>query len=69
MKKPLTKKQHQTLEFLENFYYNKGYMPSIVEIGKKFNGAISSIHQRLEYLQSKGWIKRNKGKPRWIVFK
>lgn len=58
-KKPLTKIQHQTLEFIKEFFKKNGYMPSLSDIGKKFKiVSTSSASERLQTLIKKGYIKR-----------
>lgn len=66
MKKPLTKTQHATLDYLK--MYNKhGFMPSIAEMSEFFGVSISTAWERIKMLQDKGWVERKKNQSRWIV--
>lgn len=70
MKKPLTEKQKEVLDFL--IKYNETYeiMPTLNEIKKKFK--LSGESHALYYLmslQKKGYITREKGFTRHIIIK
>jgi len=64
-KQPITKKQMQTLAFIRVYHKRRGYMPSLAEIGKRFNLCISSVWERLDRLEKSGYIER-RNSPRWI---
>lgn len=64
-KQPLTKKQMQTLAFIKVYYNRHGYMPSLAEIGKRFSIRVSSVWERLDRLEKRGYIER-RNSPRWI---
>ena len=56
---PLTKRQREILDFLNEFIQQHGYAPSLEEIGKKFSlSSLATVHKHLTNLQEKGFIKR-----------
>ncbi len=69
MKQPLTKIEKLTLDFLIEFYRKNGFMPSQRETGKKFKRCASSIFERLNGLENKGWIHKEWNRKRWIIIK
>jgi len=68
MKQPLTPKQLKTLKFLKQFSERKGYMPSLLEIGKRFKlTSKSSMWMRVYYLEQAGYIKKKRYHRRSII--
>ena len=62
---PLTKRQRQILDFIEEFREENGYMPSIEEIGYKFNlSSPATVHEHLKNLERKGMLRRDKHRSR-----
>jgi repressor LexA len=56
---PLTKRQREILDYLNEFIQQHGYAPSLEEIGKKFAlSSLATVHKHLTNLQQKGFIKR-----------
>ena len=56
---PLTKRQREILDYLNEFISQHGYAPSLEEIGKKFGlSSLATVHKHLTNLQDKGFIKR-----------
>ena len=56
---PLTKRQREILDFLNEFIARHGYAPSLEEIGKRFSlSSLATVHKHLSNLQEKGFIKR-----------
>src|SRR3954463_543134 len=56
---PLTKRQREILDYLNDFIQQHGYAPSLEEIGKKFGlSSLATVHKHLTNLQEKGCIKR-----------
>jgi repressor LexA len=56
---PLTKRQREILDYLNEFIQHHGYAPSLEEIGKRFNlSSLATVHKHLTNLQDKGFIKR-----------
>jgi len=55
---PLTKKQHQILEFIRDFIIDNGYSPSLREIAKHFRlSSVATVHQHIKALEEKGYLK------------
>ncbi len=56
---PLTKRQREILDYLNEFIQQHGYAPSLEEIGRKFNlSSLATVHKHLTNLQDKGFIRR-----------
>src|SRR6187200_3100523 len=56
---PLTKRQREILDYLNEFISQHGYAPSLEEIGKRFGlSSLATVHKHLTNLQEKGFIKR-----------
>jgi repressor LexA len=63
----LSKRQHAILEFIKKEVKDKGYPPSVREIGEAVGLASSStVHGHLARLEKKGYIRRDPTKPRAI---
>ena len=61
----LNKRQVAILEFIRSFIREKGYPPSVREIGKAVGlSSSASIHTHLQKLEAGGYIQRNPSKPR-----
>ena len=56
---PLTKRQREVLDYLNDFIQQHGYAPSLEEIGRRFGlSSLATVHKHLTNLQEKGFIKR-----------
>ena len=56
---PLTKRQREILDYLNDFIQQHGYAPSLEEIGRRFNlSSLATVHKHLSNLQEKGFIRR-----------
>jgi repressor LexA len=56
---PLTKRQREILDYLNEFIQRHGYAPSLEEIGRRFNlSSLATVHKHLTNLQEKGFIRR-----------
>jgi repressor LexA len=56
---PLTKRQREILDYLNDFIQQHGYAPSLEEIGRRFQlSSLATVHKHLSNLQEKGFIKR-----------
>ncbi|HXH06347.1 MAG TPA: transcriptional repressor LexA [Vicinamibacterales bacterium] len=56
---PLTKRQREILDFLDEFIQAHGYAPSLEEIGRRFGlSSLATVHKHLTNLQEKGFIRR-----------
>lgn len=57
---PLTKRQKEILDFLEEFLAENGYAPSFEEIAKHFGyTSLATVHEHLENLRQKGYIRKS----------
>ena len=56
---PLTKRQREILDYLNEFIQQHGYAPSLEEIGHRFSlSSLATVHKHLTNLQEKGFIRR-----------
>lgn len=62
----LTPKQKRILDFITAFTKKKDYAPSLEEIGNKFSLVISTVHQHVKALQTKGYLKKEENQPRGV---
>ncbi len=53
-----TKKQKEVLNFVNSYINKHGISPTIEETAKRFRRAVGTIHEHLEELTEKGFIKR-----------
>jgi repressor LexA len=61
----LTDRQRQVLEFIDGQVRERGYPPSVREIGEAVGlSSSSTVHAHLAALQDKGFLKRDPTKPR-----
>lgn len=54
-----TKKQKDLLDFVTSYINKRGISPTIEEMAKYFKRAVGTIHEHLEELAEKGFIKKN----------
>ena len=67
MLEDLSSRQIQILNFIKTELLNKGYPPSVREIGKAVGlSSSSTVHAHLFQLEKKGYIRRDPTKPRAI---
>ena len=67
MVEELTERQRQTLQFIADTVSDRGYPPSVREIGEALGLASSStVHSHLQALQRKGYVTIDPTKPRAI---
>ena len=63
----LTERQRQVLEFIDAEVRQRGYPPSVREIGEAVGlSSSSTVHAHLAALQDKGFLRRDPTKPRAI---
>jgi SOS regulatory protein LexA len=63
--KPITKRQKEILDYISDYIENKGYAPMYEEIRGKFGlSAVSTVHEHIEALIKKGYLKRHQGRVR-----
>ncbi len=64
---PLTKRQKQILDYLQEYLEDHGYAPSFEEIARHFRFAsLATVHEHLENLQRKGYIRKGYNESRSI---
>ena len=53
----LTKRQKEVLDFITRFVDEKGYSPSLTEIGEHFGlTSVATVHKHVENLKKKGFV-------------
>ncbi|MBU1165281.1 transcriptional repressor LexA [Patescibacteria group bacterium] len=63
----LTKRQKQILDYISKYISEKGYSPTFEEICRHFKlSALSTVHQHIEALASKGYLSKNEHSARGI---
>lgn len=66
----LTKRQKQVFDFLVSYSDKNGFAPTIEEICKYLHlSSVATVHEHLEQLEKRGYIKRNPGHARAIEIK
>lgn len=66
--KPITKRQQAILEFIKAEIDKRGYPPSVREIGIAVGlSSTASVHNQLNQLEKKGFIRKDKSTTRGIV--
>ena len=64
---PLTKRQREILDYLQEFIQRHGYAPSLEEIGRRFGlSSLATVHKHLTNLQEKGVIRRSWNRSRSV---
>jgi repressor LexA len=64
---PLTKRQREILDYLNEFIQDHGYAPSLEEVGRRFGlSSLATVHKHLTNLQDKGFIKRSWNRSRSV---
>lgn len=63
----LTPRKKKILDFINSYSQKYGFAPSIPEIAKHFNLAISTIHQHLKELEVGGYLKKEKNQSRSLM--
>jgi repressor LexA len=65
--KPLTRRQREILDFVQDFATDHGYAPSFEEIAARFGYAsLATVHEHLENLRAKGYIRKGYNTSRSI---
>ena len=64
---PLTKRQREILDYLNEFIQQHGYAPSLEEIGQRFGlSSLATVHKHMTNLETKGCIKRSWNRSRSV---
>lgn len=67
MGKNLTKRQREILDFINDFFDNNGFAPSIREIGEYLQlSSPATVHAHIENLKKKGFLRSNFNEARSI---
>ncbi len=62
--RPLTPRQKDVLDFVREYLRKKGYSPSLDEIATHFGISIPSVHQHVELIRKKGYLKKDESQSR-----
>ncbi len=62
----LTKKQAEIFGYIRKFQKQKNYSPALSSIAKHFNISIPTVHEHVEFLEKKKYLKKQKGKKHSI---
>jgi repressor LexA len=55
----LTRRQRQIYDFISEFVAEKGYSPSLEEIGEAFGlSSVATVHKHVQHLVEKGFLKK-----------
>jgi repressor LexA len=64
---PLTKRQREILDYLQEFIQQHGYAPSLEEVGRRFGlSSLATVHKHLTNLEEKGCIRRSWNRSRSV---
>ena len=67
VQQPLTKRQREILDYLQEFIQQHGYAPSLEEIGHRFSlSSLATVHKHLTNLEEKGFIRRSWNRSRSV---
>ncbi len=66
MRKELTKRQQQVLDFITGYIRDSGYPPTVREIANAFDMSSKGAYDHLKAIEKKGHIRRDPAKPRAI---
>ena len=69
MGKSLTKRQRQILSYIESFYQENSYAPSIRDIARMHDCSVKGAYDHILALEKKGFIERSERRSRSIVLK
>lgn len=68
--KTITKKQKQVFDFINIYLAENGIAPTIEEIRKKLKlKAVSTIHEHINSLKTKGYLSKSENSARSIVLR
>ena len=66
MRKKLTNRQQQVLDFIVNYVRDSGYPPTVREVANEFKISSKGAYDHLIAIEKKGYIRRDPAKPRAI---
>jgi len=64
VRRPLTARQREVLNFVRGFAAHQGYPPTVREIGEHFGFVPRSVFDHLKALERKGYLRRRSSKSR-----
>ena len=60
MYEDLTPRQKEVLQYIQSFFRQKGYPPSVREIGRAVGlRSTSTVHGHIKQLESKGYLRKD----------
>ncbi len=63
----LTRRQKEVLDFIRNFITDRGYSPSLEEIGEGLSmSSVATVHKHLTHLMQKGYVRHEQNRKRSI---
>ena len=63
----LTRRQREILDFIRRFLSERGYAPSLEEIGEAFSlSSPATVHKHLQALAARGALRRVRGRRRFV---
>lgn len=65
--RPLTPRQKDVLEYIKDYLNTRGYSPSLEEIADNFGISIPSVHQHIELIKKKGYLKKDESQSRSVT--
>lgn len=66
--RPITKKQKQVLDFVQEYTKHNGYFPSLEDIRKHFRlASVSTAHHYIKKLEDLGYLKRTANQARGVT--
>ncbi|WP_419841361.1 transcriptional repressor LexA [Candidatus Poriferisodalis sp.] len=64
----LNPRQQAMLQFIDETQRDRGYPPSVREIGEKLNlRSPATVHRYLKALEADGWVQRDPSRPRALI--
>ena len=66
MRKKLTKRQQDVLDFIVNYIRDSGYPPTVREMAEAFHISSKGAYDHLVAIEKKGYVRRDPAKPRAI---
>jgi SOS-response transcriptional repressor LexA len=55
-REPLTRRQRQVYDFIVRFNRDFGYAPTLEQVAQNMVREVSTIHEHVNNLRSKGWL-------------
>jgi repressor LexA len=66
-RRPLTRRQREIYDFVRDFVADRGYAPSLEEIGENFGlSSVATVHKHVQHLAEKGYLRKAWNRSRSI---